>query len=294
MKIFKKLFEKATQAYRQADQKLFRGWLPGGGTASPITAASQQAQRDYDARMRRRIQERDAAPGTPGRYAGSGQVLNALRATTRAGANPIGLALGNKEDVTKLATYYQQNPYEQNEYDLNTNMMLRYLSGTGAEGLRVSPEVGRQIYSDIREQEEKFQDPQYRDAVINQSAVPYIKENLLKGKTGIYYGGTKDAIAPAESLLPTDVGQRWQLARSLGSYWSEPIAGSEGRRIEDRYNFPYAPSSKEGFKGASEGTFFVPTGPANIGRRLVQQGFGTPFGFTMDVQPSGEVNVRAR
>jgi hypothetical protein len=293
MEIFKKLFRKATEEYRKADKR-FKGWLPGGGTASPITAASQQAQRDYDARMRRRIQERDAAPGTPGRYAGSGQVLNALRATTRAGANPIGLALGNKEDVTKLATYYQQNPYEQNEYDLNTNMMLRYLSGTGAEGLRVSPEVGRQIYSDIREQEEKFQDPQYRDAVINQSAVPYIKENLLKGKTGIYYGGTKDAIAPAESLLPTDVGQRWQLARSLGSYWSEPIAGSEGRRIEDRYNFPYAPSSKEGFKGASEGTFFVPTGPANIGRRLVQQGFGTPFGFTMDVQPSGEVNVRAR
>jgi hypothetical protein len=283
----------AGDAWKKADKAL-GGWLPGGGTASPVTAASQRAQRDYNEKIRRRVEMRDAPVGTPGRFAGEGQVMNALRATTRAGANPIGLALGNTEDVRKLATHYQQNPAQQNEYDLNTNMMLRYLSGTGAEGMRVSPEVGRQIYSDIREQEEKFQDPQYRDAVINQSAVPYIKENLLKGKTGVYYGGSTEAVAPARSLLPTDVGQRWQLARSLGSYWSEPMAGSEGRRIEDRYNFPYAPSSKEGSKGESEGTFFVPTGPANVGRRLVQQGFGTPFGYTMDVQPSGEVTVRGR
>lgn len=293
MEIFNKLFKKATQKYKQADKAL-GGWLPGGGTASPITAASQQAQRDYDIRMRRQIQERDAAPGTPGRFAGEGQVMNALRATTRAGANPIGLALGNTEDVRKLSTYYQQNPDQQNEYDLNTNMMLRYLSGTGAEGMRVSPEVGRQIYSDIREQEEKFKDPQYREAVINQSGVPYIKENLLKGKTGVYYGGSSEAIAPARSLLPEDVGERWQLSRSLGSYWSEPIAGSAGRRVEDRYNFMYAPSSKEGNKGLAEGTFFLPTSPSNVGRRLVQQGFGKPFGYTMDIQPSGEVTIRDR
>lgn len=283
----------AGDAWKKADKAL-GGWLPGGGTASPVTAASQRAQRDYNEKIRRRVEMRDAPAGTPGRFAGEGQVLNALRATTRAGANPIGLALGNKEDASKVATYYQRNPDQQNEYDLNTNMMLRYLSGTGAEGMRVSPEVGRQIYSDIREQEEKFQDPQYREAVINQSGVPYIKENLLKGKTGVYYGGSTEAIAPARSLLPEDVGERWQLSRSLGSFWSEPKIGGQGRRIEDRYNFSYAPSNKEGFQGASEKTFFVPTNPANVGRRLVRQGFGTPYGYTMDVQPSGEVTVRGR
>ena len=30
--------------------------------------------------------------------------------------------------------YYKARPELQNQYDLNTNMMFRYISGTGAEG----------------------------------------------------------------------------------------------------------------------------------------------------------------
>ena len=41
-------------------------------------------------------------------------------------------------------------------------MMLRYISGTGAEGMKVTPEVGRQLFSDIKEQEDKFRGPEYR------------------------------------------------------------------------------------------------------------------------------------
>ena len=54
---------------------------------------------------------------------------------------------------------------------MNTNMMLRYISGTGAEGMKVSPEIGRQLYSDIQEQERLFQDPEYRSL---ESTLPII------------------------------------------------------------------------------------------------------------------------
>lgn len=59
----------AGDIYKKADAAL-GGFLPFGGTASPITAASQQAQRGFDERIRQRIAERDAEPGTPGRFAG--------------------------------------------------------------------------------------------------------------------------------------------------------------------------------------------------------------------------------
>lgn len=289
------LFRIAGDAWKKADKKL-GGWLPGGGTASPITAASQRSQQDFNEKIRRRIAMRDAPAGTLGRFAEQGQFTNALKATITAGANPVGVALRNKEDIGKIASHYQSNPDLQNEYDLNTNMMLRYISGTGAEGMRVTPEVGKQIFSDIKEQEDKFREPAYRDAVINQSTGPeYIKQSLLRGKTPVYYGGSTEALVPSKALLPTDVGQRWQIAKSVGSYWSKPTPNGEGRTIEDRYNFSYAPTSKDGLKkDMGKSSFILPTGIANVGRGLVQQGYGKPYSYTMNVQPSGEVNVRGR
>ena len=284
----------AGDAWKEADKRL-GGWLPGGGTASPVTAASQQAQRDYNEKIRRRVEMRDAPAGTPGRFAGEGQVMNALRATTSAGASPIGLALGDKKEVEKVASYYKARPELQNQYDLNTNMMLRYLSGTGAEGMKVSPQVGRQLYSDIQEQERLFQDPEYRQYQISSPNNPaYMRENLLRGNTPVFYGGLSDSPAPHRAQLPTDKGERWQLSKSLGSFWAKPQAGSRGRTIDESYDFGYAPESKGGFKGGAESAFILPTSAANVGRRLAQQGYGAPFRYSMDVQPSGEVTVRGR
>jgi hypothetical protein len=288
------LLRMAGDAWKEADKRL-GGWLPGGGTASPVTAASQQAQRDYNEKIRRRVEMRDAPAGTPGRFAGEGQVMNALRATTSAGASPIGLALGDKKEVEKVASYYKARPELQNQYDLNTNMMLRYLSGTGAEGMKVSPQVGRQLYSDIQEQEGLFQDPEYRQYQISSPNNPaYMRENLLRGNTPVFYGGLSDSPAPHRAQLPTDKGERWQLSKSLGSFWAKPQAGSRGRTIDESYDFGYAPESKGGFKGGAESAFILPTSAANVGRRLAQQGYGAPFRYSMDVQPSGEVTVRGR
>ena len=47
--------------------------------------------------VRRQTEMSDVPAGTPGRFAGQGQVINALKATMAAGANPIGILLAMKK-----------------------------------------------------------------------------------------------------------------------------------------------------------------------------------------------------
>jgi len=281
---FEALLNAAGRNYQQADKAL-GGWLPGGGTASPLTRAKQEGEQRMAEQIRRHSEQ---YVGQPGRFAGQGQLFNAIMATTQAGTNPVSVALGDKKAIEKVSKYYSQYPGMQNEYDLNTNMFLRYLSGTGAEGLKIAPEVGKQLYSDIQQQEQKFMDPQYREAVINNPGNPaYVKKGLLAGRTPVYYGGSSEAIAPAKTSLPTDKGERWQLDNSLGSYWAEPI--DNGYTIKnERYNFMYAPVNKDGVKGLSD-IRTIPGSIADIGRNIVRQGFGRPFEYSLNVDQSGAV-----
>jgi hypothetical protein len=275
----------AQRAYSQLDQAS-GGWLPGGGTASPLTRAKQEGERKMANQIRRQSEQ---YVGQPGRFAGQGQLLNAIRATTQAGTNPVSVALGNSKAVEKVSQYYAQYPEMQNEFDLNTNMFLRYLSDTGADGLKIAPEVGKQIYSDIKQREQQLINPQYRESIISNPINPsYMKQGLLAGRTPVYYGGSSEAIVPQESLLPTDKGERWQLDKSLGSYWAEPI--DDGYAIKnERYNFGYAPVNKEGIENAQRVS--VPGGIADLGRKLVQKGFGNPFTYNLNVSPSGVVKA---
>ena len=284
MDIFQNLLNTVRAKYKEAD-KATGGWLPGGGVASPLTRAKQEGERKMADQIRRQSEQ---YVGQPGRFADQGQLLNAIRATTQAGTNPVSVALGNPKAVEKVSKYYAQYPETQNEFDLNTNMFLRYLSGTGADGLKIAPEVGKQIYSDIKQREQQLIDPQYRESIISNPINPsYMKQGLLAGRTPIYYGGSSEAIVPQESLLPTDKGERWQLDRSLGSYWAEPTDNGYAIKNE-RYNFGYAPVNKEGIKGASD-IKSIPGSITDIGRNLVKQGFGNPFTYNLNVSPSGAV-----
>lgn len=284
MDIFQNLLNIVRAKYKEAD-KATGGWLPGGGVASPLTRAKQEGERKMAKQIRRQSEQ---YVGQPGRFASQGQLLNAIRATTQAGANPVLVALGNPKAVEKVSKYYAQYPETQNEFDLNTNMFLRYLSGTGADGLKIAPEVGKQLYSDIKQREQQFLNPQYRESIISNPINPaYIKQGLLAGRTPVYYGGSSEAIVPQKTLLPTDKGERWQLDRSLGSYWAEPT--DDGYAIKnERYNFGYAPVNKEGVKGASD-IKSIPASITDIGRNLVKQGFGNPFTYNLNVSPSGAV-----
>ena len=142
MDLFQSLLNKVGQTYKAAD-KATGGWLPGGGVASPLTRARQEGERKMAEQIRRQAGQ---YAGQPGRLAGQGQLLNAVRATTQAGTNPVSVALGDPSAVKKVSEYYAQYPEMQNEFDLNTNMFLRYLSGTGSDGLKVAPDVGKQLY----------------------------------------------------------------------------------------------------------------------------------------------------
>jgi hypothetical protein len=287
----------AQRAYQQADKSL-GGWLPGGGTASPLTRSKQEGERRLLERYNRAIDSQSAAVdyvGKPGRFAGEGRVLNAIRAVTTAGANPIGVATGNPEEIKKVANYYGSFPDVTNQYDLSTNMFLRYLSGTGAEGLKVSPELGKQLYSDIRQQETKFINPETQNSIFLGGKAPdYVKTKVATGATPVYYGGLSDAVAPNRAVLPTDVGQRWQLATSLGSFWTRAKDPSNAYTIEnEKYDFVYAPRKKGGTT-AGENVTFLPTNPVDIGRRIVQQGYGKPFSYSADVSPTGNVEFNPR
>ena len=128
-------FQRLLNAYKKADKQA-GGWLPGGGTASPLTRAKQEGERNMANQIRQQSQQ---YVGQPGRLAGRGQLSNVVRATTQAGTNPVSVALGDPKAVEKVSQYYAQYPEMQNEFDLNTNMFLRYLSGTGADGLKIAP-----------------------------------------------------------------------------------------------------------------------------------------------------------
>ena len=282
-------FRKAGDIWRGADRAV-GGWLPGGGTASPLTALKQKGEREMATRINN---QNSQYTGQTGRFANKGSFLNALTAITEAKANPVAVALGDSAEVGKVSKFYSDFPNLQNQYDLNTNLFLRYLSGTGASGLKVTPEVGRQLYSDIKTQEQKFNDRELRDLVINSPNNPsYIKENILKGRTPVYYHGSSDAVVPFRTALPTDIGERWQLNNSLGSFWADPKdSGDEYTIKNERYNFRYAPENKEGVRGASEVTRAIPASIADFGRGLVRSGYGTPFTYSLDVNKSGNVRV---
>ncbi len=288
--IFQQFLNQVGSGYKEADKRL-GGWLPGGGTASPLTRAKQEGEQKLAGRIA--AQQMPQYAGQPGRFARQGQLLNAVRATTEADSNPFSLLVSNPTETKRVAEYYQQNPSLQNQYDLSTNMFLRYLSGTGSKGLEIAPDVGKQIYADIQQQERKFASSPYRESIISTrtgpASISYIKENLLQGNTPVYYGGLSDAVAPHKAQLPFDVGQRWQLQNSLGSFWAKPT--DTGYAIDDRYNFVYAPATKEG-KGKLSEFKMIPGNIADIGRNLVRSGYGTPYTTNLEVNQNGQVTIR--
>ena len=183
--------------------------------------------------------------------------------------------------------HYKKNPDQLNELDLKSNMMMRYYTGIGANGLQFPEGTGNQILSDINESKKRWADPE----TAKQGYTPdYITQGVKNGKTPVYYGGWSDAIAPSKSRLPTDVGSRKDLSLSLGSYWAEPQQDGS-YIIKEDYNFGYAPKEKGGVdvhQGKSWGPALT---PEHIGRGLIQKGYGEPYSYQLQVFPNGELKL---
>ncbi len=210
-----------------------------------------------------------------------------VQAFTKAGVNPLAAVTQNTEELDKTFNHYRENPDQFNELGLKSNMMMRYFTGTGAEGLQFPEGTGNQIFNDIQESKKRWSDPE----TFKQTHTPeYIKQGVDKGNTPVYYGGWSDAVAPSKSRLPTDVGSRKDLSLSLGSYWAEPQEDGSYIINED-YNFGYAPKEKGGVnihQGQSNGIALT---PREIGRGLVRKGYGKPYSYQLQVYPDGTLNI---
>ena len=210
-----------------------------------------------------------------------------VQAFTKAGVNPLAAVTQNKQELDQAFNHYKKNPDQLNELDLKSNMMMRYYSGIGVNGLKFPEGTGKQIFSDITESKKRWADPE----TAKQGYTPdYITKGVKSGKTPVFYGGWSDAIAPSKSRLPIDVGSREDVSLSVGSYWAEPQQDGSYIINED-YNFGYAPKEKGGVDMHQGKNYGPALTPQNIGRGLVQKGYGKPYSYQLQVFPNGELKL---
>jgi len=216
-----------------------------------------------------------------------------------AGANPFGIFTGNQDDVRKIADFYgaQENSERLNQMPLDSQLFMRYLSGKGAEGMSIDQERGKAIRQAILDQEANLRGPTREHKLEN------IKKNfgdghykrIMQGHVPVYFGGHSEAFN-FPGTIPSDKPYRGELKNSLGSFWAVP--NNDGSYdIEERYNFYYAPGSKEGWNDAQHAKrremlrsqLSTSLNPADIGRKIVMQGEGQPYSYRLRVNPDGTV-----
>ena len=148
--------------------------------------------------------------GKPGQFSDKWLPQNALDALNKAGASPLGVKNANPNDMKLIQNFYgnPENNAVLNQYDLSTNLFLRYLSGRGGEGLEVSPEQGQKIFKAIKQQEQNIQ-RRGKPIVTWNGTVP---ENR-KGHIPVYFGG-----GDKKTQRDWQVDQESELGNSLGSF----------------------------------------------------------------------------
>jgi hypothetical protein len=231
--------------------------------------------------------------GKPGQFRNSWVPLNALDAVTKAGANPLGLAQANPNDIKLVAKYYSANPQVANQYDLRTNLFLRYVSGAGTRGLVIGEETGREIYQQIRKNHDPIKGMKsWRDgAAMERLYADYGEDDgalqrLGKGHVPVRYD--KDYTHTAQS-------PGTELSNSLGQFWAEPQ--KDGSYIVvDKYDFFGAPASKGGNAEHNknlESLYVDKThlNPKMAATKLLAMGVGTPYQIRFRVYPNGRVQI---
>ena len=281
--LFESFLNKVNQKYKEAD-KVTGGWLPGGGTASPLTRYKQEGERKMAQQYQKSIDRQSAANdyvGKPGRFANENMLLNAGRAALQAGVNPLAVVVGSKPDVVKLAKYYSDFPNVANEYTAPVNMFLRYLSGSGAEGMKISPEEGKLLYDVSQKGFDTFKNfsPEQLADVKKEYRQAYGQGVEKRFNEGQIPWGTHNP------KLYENRKDKNTLNLSVGMYW--PKQDGENINIPDeKYDFEYA--NKESILDKASNFIQVPT-PGGIANDLVRQGYGKPFEYSALIKPTGEV-----
>ena len=234
--------------------------------------------------------------GKPGQFSDKWLPQNALDAINKAGASALGVKNANKNDLQLIQNFYgdPKNNDVLNQYDLNTNLFLRYLSGKGADGLALSQEQGKKILSAIKFQERNLNENGGLERIKQFPLYGNYKSRFDQGHVPVYFGGG-DMVVPNNMLVDTKEG-RDELSHSLGSYWAVPD-GKGGYTIEENYNFSYGKNNKaenqrsEGRQKRLEFGASLTLDPANMGRRLAIGGYGKPYKYKLVITPDGQVTV---
>ena len=293
---------KVSEGYRTADKAL-GGWLPGGGTASPLTRQRQEGERAIAKRYQQSLDRQSAMGhgqantpyvGKPGERSSKMGIPNALDVLNRAGANPFGFVMQNPNDLTLVKKYFTENPDVTNQYDLPTNMFLRYYTGVGAKGMQLSPEQGKQILSGISIAQQDLDTPEERQKYFEDT------QNTFPAYAASYKKKVQSGMVPiaTERSLPPD----GELNYSLGRHWAKPLPGG-GYEIDEQFDWGYAPKNKGGSSEAgqraiqqsSEQTpswYAALSGPAALAENLVTKGYGNPFSYRLRISPTGEVQTQ--
>jgi hypothetical protein len=276
------------QRYGEADKNL-GGWLPGGGTASPLTRYKQEGERKLTQQYQESIDRQSAANdyvGKPGRFADQGMLFNAGRAALQAGVNPLAVAVGSKPDVSKLAKYYSDFPDVANEYTAPVNMFLRYLSGSGAEGMKISSREGKLLYDVSQKGIDAFK-----------NASPEQLANVKEGYRQEYGQGVEKRFDEGQIPWGTSNPQLYEnrkdrntLNLSVGRYWAKQD-GENVNSPDEKYDFPYA--NKQSILDKVSSFLKIPT-PSAVSDTLVRQGYGKPFDYSAVIKPTGEVDFTPR
>lgn len=276
------------QGYQQADRAV-GGWLPGGGTASPITSWQQ----DQEKRRREEIARTRALPpyvGKPGERAERGTMANALDALRRAGANPIGFALENPNDMALVKNYFTKNPDVANQYDLPANMFLRYYTGVGARGMELSQEQGQEILKAIGKSEDVLNNSKSRDEYLSN-----LRQFFTPAYANSHIQSIRSGMIPVTTPEALQIGS--ELNYSLGRFWAKPTPAG-GYQVDENFNFNYAPSNKEGSDALAK-TGLQPLwvsalsgDPGRVANNLVRRGYGTPFKYRLNIDKFGQVQVQ--
>lgn len=292
MDLFQRFLNTVQSGYRQADKNL-GGWLPGGGTASPLTRAKQEGERQMAGRFNEMLNRQSAANdyvGKPGRYANKSGLEQAIRATTQAGVNPLGIFAGSSETINKLGNYYKNNPEAANEFSIAGNMFLRYLSGAGAEGMKISPEEGKLLYDVTQRQINDLQNnPAYKKDVQK-----FYENQYGSGINKLFDEGQLPIMTHVPALY-NNQADRMKLNLSVGRFWAQP----QGENIvipNERYNFSYGPQAEEkdtelkSISSAPGLNFGLVDSP----NELVRRGYGQPFSYSAVITPQGNVQFTPR
>jgi len=276
--------KKVSQGYGIADKAL-GGWLPGGGTASPLTRYKQEGERNLAQQYQQSIDRQFAANdyvGKPGRFSNEGMISNASRAAFQAGVNPLAVAVGSKPAILKLAKYYNDFPDVANEYTAPVNMFLRYLSGSGAEGMKISSGEGKLLYDVSQKGIDAFKNssPEQLANVKEWYRQQYGQGVEKRFNEGQIPWGTSD---PG---LYENRKDRNTLNLSVGRYWAK----QDGENVnipDEKYDFPYA--NKQSILDKVSSFLQIPT-PSQVSNNIVRQGYGKPFDYSAVIKPTGEVD----